>query len=89
MMKEGKDCLVVGGGIVGAAIARALSRHRPVTLFEAAAAPGTETTATSWAWINANFKTPNFYKGKNGMVADGQDSFDNHCYHRFEHSRNE
>ncbi len=62
---------VIGAGVLGASIAGPLARlGHTVTLIEAANV-GAGTTATSFAWINANQKTPRDYFELNlaGMAA--------------------
>lgn len=50
--------IVIGAGVLGAAVAAGLTRRgAEVTLLEASR-PGTGTTTTSFAWINANNKDP-------------------------------
>ncbi|ALK30746.1 NAD(P)/FAD-dependent oxidoreductase [Burkholderia plantarii] len=52
---------VVGGGVIGLSIARALARRgAQVTLFEQARL-GAGTSRTSYAWVNSNGKTPPSY----------------------------
>lgn len=63
--------VVIGAGIVGAAVARALAvAGDSVTIVEAGA-PGQGTTSTSFAWVNANSKEPENYYALNvaGMQA--------------------
>ncbi|GAB98469.1 putative oxidoreductase [Gordonia namibiensis NBRC 108229] len=56
---ERTDCLVVGGGIVGLAVARALaSTGREVIVLEAADAVGTQTTSRSSEVIHAGIYYP-------------------------------
>jgi glycine/D-amino acid oxidase-like deaminating enzyme len=53
--------VVIGAGVVGSAIAAGLTRRgAQVTVLEART-PGSGTTSTSVAWINANNKTPKEY----------------------------
>ncbi|MCF6476289.1 FAD-binding oxidoreductase [Nonomuraea sp. MG754425] len=53
--------VVIGAGVVGAAVAAGLTRRGArVTVLEAGV-PGAGTTATSVAWVNANNKTPKAY----------------------------
>ncbi|GAB2933971.1 NAD(P)/FAD-dependent oxidoreductase [Streptomyces mayteni] len=60
------SCVVIGAGVVGAAAAAALGRRgRRVTLVDQAPAPGAGTSATTFAWINANRKTPPPYQDLN------------------------
>jgi glycine/D-amino acid oxidase-like deaminating enzyme len=60
-----KRVIVVGAGIVGAAVAMELARAGgcEVTLLEADAEPASYsgTTAKSWAWLNSNSKWPEHY----------------------------
>jgi D-hydroxyproline dehydrogenase subunit beta len=63
--------VVIGAGIVGASVARALAvAGDSVTIVEAGA-PGQGTTSTSFAWVNANSKEPENYYALNlaGMQA--------------------
>ncbi|MCD0449458.1 FAD-binding oxidoreductase [Actinocorallia sp. API 0066] len=52
--------LIVGAGIIGTALADRLAPHSTVTLLDASE-PGSGTTATSLAWINANSPQPSTY----------------------------
>ena len=53
--------VVVGAGVVGSALAlRLAERGAKVTLVDAGA-PGGGTSGTSFAWLNANKKTPRAY----------------------------
>ncbi|MEV0616339.1 FAD-binding oxidoreductase [Nonomuraea sp. NPDC050404] len=53
--------VVIGAGVIGAAVAAGLTRRgAQVTVLEARA-PGSGTTSTSVAWVNANNKTPQPY----------------------------
>lgn len=53
--------VVIGAGVVGAAVAAGLTRRGArVTILEART-PGAGTTSTSVAWVNANSKTPKEY----------------------------
>lgn len=61
MVNSSPSIVVVGGGIVGSAIAWYLTqRGARVTLIEAGAIGG-HTTATSWAWTNATAGNPKPY----------------------------
>lgn len=63
--------VVVGAGVVGAALAlRLAARGVPVTVVEADT-PGGGTSASSFAWLNSNAKTPRAYHELNvaGMRA--------------------
>lgn len=64
---EVRSAIVVGGGIVGSSIARALSRRGlgEVTLYDPT--PAGIATPASWAWLNANQKPPPRYKSLNQM----------------------
>lgn len=73
-----RNAVVIGGGILGSSVALNLARRGiNVTVldrlgeYELGA-----TTPASWAWINANNKTPPSYQGLNqlGMRAWGKDS---------------
>jgi glycine/D-amino acid oxidase-like deaminating enzyme len=52
---------VVGAGIVGASTAHRLSKEGAEVVLIDAAAPGSGTTSTSFAWVNANNKLPRDY----------------------------
>src|SRR5829696_373208 len=53
--------VVIGAGVIGAALAYRLTRAgAQVTLIDAAR-PGTGTSASSFAWLNANSKQPRDY----------------------------
>ncbi|QFY10395.1 FAD-dependent oxidoreductase [Nonomuraea phyllanthi] len=53
--------VVIGAGVVGSAVAAGLTRRgAQVTVLEART-PGSGTTSTSVAWVNANNKTPQAY----------------------------
>lgn len=55
------DVVVIGAGVVGASIAARLARRgADVTLVDKNS-PGTGTSATSYAWVNANGKEPQSY----------------------------
>ena len=61
MAQTSKNVVVVGGGIIGAAITWYLTtRGAQVTLIEAGGIGG-HTTATSWAWTNATAHNPKPY----------------------------
>lgn len=57
----GADVLVIGAGIVGAALAYHLARHGAAVTVVDAAEPGQGATASSFAWLNAFHKTPRAY----------------------------
>lgn len=58
-MTEGLDCAVIGGGVVGLAVARALAlRGREVVVMEAAPAVGTVTSARNSEVIHAGLYYP-------------------------------
>lgn len=55
------DVVVIGAGVVGASVAAELARRgAAVTLLERDV-PGTGTSSTSFAWVNANAKEPRRY----------------------------
>lgn len=59
------DVVVIGAGVVGASIAAHLARRgADVTLVDKSR-PGTGTSATSYAWVNANGKEPQSYYALN------------------------
>ncbi|HYB41379.1 MAG TPA: FAD-binding oxidoreductase [Candidatus Methylomirabilis sp.] len=61
----GSDCLVIGGGCVGANVAyRLADRGAAVVLLEAGA-PGGGTSGASFAWTNSFSKTPRDYHDLN------------------------
>ncbi|EKX54370.1 hypothetical protein GUITHDRAFT_132116 [Guillardia theta CCMP2712] len=63
--------VIVGAGIVGLAIANELARRGcEVTVLEKEMAAGTQATALSWAWINANSKKPKHYQRFNMLAMD-------------------
>ncbi|GIV79222.1 MAG: D-amino-acid oxidase [Litorilinea sp.] len=67
--------VVVGAGIVGAAIAFHLAHWGlPVTVVDAGA-PGQATTAVSFAWINSRDKNPRHYHDLNRRSLDMWDRF--------------
>ncbi|MEU6035825.1 FAD-binding oxidoreductase [Actinomadura sp. NPDC047616] len=75
--------VVIGAGVVGAAVAAGLARRgAEVTVLERDV-PGAGTTATSVAWINANNKDPEPYfalnhaavRAHHGLAAGGGDWF--------------
>ncbi|GAA5115809.1 NAD(P)/FAD-dependent oxidoreductase [Pseudonocardia adelaidensis] len=53
--------VVIGAGVVGAAVAAALTRRGTEVTVLDAGRPGAGTTATSFAWVNANNKDPQPY----------------------------
>lgn len=55
------DVLVIGAGIVGAALAYQLAVVGAAVTIVDASEPGTGTTASSFAWLNAFHKTPRAY----------------------------
>lgn len=60
-----RDAVVIGAGVVGAAIAyRLVTGGARVTLVDQQT-PGTGTTSTSFAWVNANDKPPPAYHALN------------------------
>lgn len=60
-MNNGPTVIVVGGGVLGACAAGALAaRGAKVTVLDAAT-PGSGTSAASFAWVNAQKKTPESY----------------------------
>jgi len=56
-----KRAIVVGGGIIGAAIAWHLARTGAAVTVLDAGEPGGIATAASWAWINASWGNPEPY----------------------------
>lgn len=64
--RDTKRIVVVGGGMVGTSLALALKRRRPnidVTILEKLPIGNVgETTPASWAWLNANGKSPKHYQ---------------------------
>lgn len=59
------DVVVIGAGVVGASVAyRLAAGGTPVTLVDQAE-PGSGTTSTSFAWLNANNKPPAAYHALN------------------------
>jgi glycine/D-amino acid oxidase-like deaminating enzyme len=55
------DVIVVGAGVVGASIAYRLARAGARVMLLDRGAPGGGTSATSFAWVNSNAKTPLAY----------------------------
>lgn len=55
------SAIVVGAGIIGAAIAYHLVRRGARVIVIDAAEPGGLATRASWAWINASWGNPRFY----------------------------
>ena len=56
---------VIGAGIIGSSIAANLAQKGcKVTVLEAGPRPAEGATAKTWAWLNANKKSPPHYKGK-------------------------
>ena len=65
-----QSAIVVGGGIIGSSIARALTqRGMEVTVYDPT--PTGTTTPASWAWLNANQKPPHSYKSLNQLGLRG------------------
>ena len=56
---------VIGAGIVGASVAFRLSEAGAEVVLIDGAEPGSSTTSTSFAWVNANNKLPREYFGLN------------------------
>ncbi len=62
--------IVIGAGVVGASVARALSRRGvPVTVLDAQA-PAARTSGASFAWVNANEKLPRPYHDLNARAVE-------------------
>src|SRR5687768_2955142 len=82
------DCLVVGAGVVGIAVARALAlRGREVAIVEAAGAPGTGVSSRSSEVIHAGIYYP---RGslKSQLCVLGRDRLYDFCErHGVEHRR--
>jgi len=59
--------VIIGAGMIGACLARELATQgiRRVTVLEKRSGPGLEATAASWAWLNANNKSPLAYQRLN------------------------
>ena len=54
-----------GAGIIGSSIALNLAKQGcKVTLLEASPHPASAASGESWAWLNANRKSPDHYRGK-------------------------
>ncbi|PZX17060.1 glycine/D-amino acid oxidase-like deaminating enzyme [Palleronia aestuarii] len=53
--------VVIGAGMIGVSIAAGLARKGAEVVLVDRSAPGTGTTATSYAWVNANGKEPRAY----------------------------
>ena len=71
------NIVVIGAGILGSSIAANLAQKDcRVTVLEAAQRPAEGATAKSWAWLNANRKTPTHYAGGiHHILTDPQHSF--------------
>jgi len=70
--REIQSAIVVGGGIIGSSIARALvqrSGMKQVTVYDPT--PTGTTTPASWAWLNANQKPPHAYRSLNQLGLRG------------------
>jgi len=70
--REIQSAIVVGGGIIGSSIARALVQRcgkMKVTVYDPT--PTGKTTSASWAWLNANQKPPHAYKSLNQLGLRG------------------
>ncbi len=69
----GRKIVVIGAGIIGASIAYHLSKSgADVTVIEKSA-PASGATATSFAWINANFtETPEFFALRTASISTWQ-----------------
>lgn len=61
MPEAAKRVVVIGAGIVGASVAHHLSKRGAEVLLLDASEPASGTTSTSFAWVNANNKTPREY----------------------------
>src|SRR5919202_824478 len=57
----GPRTVVVGAGIVGASVAYNLSKSGAEVVLIDRAEPGSGTTSTTFAWVNANNKLPRDY----------------------------
>ncbi|MGI8650508.1 MAG: NAD(P)/FAD-dependent oxidoreductase, partial [Rubrobacter sp.] len=53
--------IVVGAGIIGASVAYHLAKNGAEVVLLDAADPASGTTSRSFAWVNANNKTPKSY----------------------------
>ena len=64
-------CVIVGAGIIGAALAARLAEHDAEVTVVEADQPGRGTSGSSLAWVNANDKPPRAYHDLNvaGMRA--------------------
>lgn len=58
-------CVVVGAGIIGAALAARLAEHGAAVTIIEADQPGRGTSGSSLAWVNANGKPPRAYHDLN------------------------
>jgi D-hydroxyproline dehydrogenase subunit beta len=73
------DVVVIGAGVVGASIAARLARRGANVTLVDKSPPGTGTSATSYAWVNANGKEPQSYyelnhagvRAHHGLAAEG------------------
>lgn len=68
-----REAIVIGGGIVGSSVALNLARHGvKVTVFDRLDESELgATTPASWAWINANLKSPQAYQWLNQLGMRG------------------
>ncbi len=76
-MPEPADVVVIGAGVIGSTLARALQLQGASVLLVDAAAPGSGTSAATFAWFNASSKVrlryPGTYFELNKVAID-------HCY---------
>ncbi|OLF12109.1 hypothetical protein BLA60_08810 [Actinophytocola xinjiangensis] len=59
------DVVVIGAGVVGVSVASALARRGAAVTLVERDVPGTGTSSTSYAWVNANGKEPRAYHDLN------------------------
>ncbi len=61
--------VVVGAGVIGSAVAAGVAaRGHDVHVLEAGPAPASGTSATSYAWVNGNNKSPELYRRLNAAA---------------------
>lgn len=61
------DAIVIGAGVIGCSLAYELSRRGIAVTVVSASEAGEETTAASFAWANANDKSPDHYARLNHL----------------------
>lgn len=72
------DAIVIGGGVVGLAIARALSRHLQVCVLEQEKLPGTQTSSRNSGVIHAGLYYPQHFL-KSTLCIEGRQKLYQYC----------